>query len=233
MNKHLNESIYHAVQTRPLEVSERDLAKIFDQVRFDARLMEVATEFIRDYWWNINPSEFNRRLKLSKNPFAVKPAIYAVLKCCSFPSEDTKLKFMKWYEVVAQGIKDPSPQLFYFNIYPIGSKSLNAEVDEAIECFSKFNLFAKDLPFNKAIPKTVRTKEMLLGIRLNLLDLEKNECAVNIKNLKWIKHLTNEQMSQDLEINRDFLSRILNNNLNGITLDYLIKKEKVALEKYG
>jgi len=233
MNSNLNESLYHKVQMRPLEISEKDLARIFEQVRFDPRLMEVATEFIRDFWWSINPLIFNKCLKNNKSPYTVKPALFAIIRNCRFSSDEVKLEFIRWYEKVAAGIKDPNSQLFYIGLYKIGSKSMDREVNESIECFSHFNLFSKDLPFNKGKPGVVKTKEVLLGSRLGSLALEKNVHAMNIKKIKQQKHLTNDEMIVDLKINRHFLSKILNNNLDGITLDYLIKKDQMAAEFYG
>lgn len=161
MKNNLNESIYHQVQIRPLDIGERDLARIFEQVRFDPRLMKVATEYVRDFSWNINPQIFNKCLKINKSPFAIKPALYAIIKNFSFPSAEVKLDFIKWYEKVAAGLKDPSPQLFYIGLYKIGSKSMEREVNKVIDSFKTFNLFSKDIPVNKAIPGTVKTKEIL------------------------------------------------------------------------
>jgi predicted XRE-type DNA-binding protein len=215
-------SIYYRIQNQPLEIGEKDLALIFDQVRFDPRLMEVATEFLRDYWWNMNPKILNQRLKKIKSPFAIKPAILAIIKNSTFLNEDVRQGFLTWHESVTAGIKNPNPQLFYIALNKIGSKSMRREEQESLPCFSTFNLLAKDLPFNKAHPGFVKGKEE--GLKFATKDFLKTQCALKIKNFKQSNAFSNVQIMKKLGINRTFLSKILNSKLDGITLDYLSEK---------
>lgn len=217
-------SIYYKIQNQSLQIGERDLARIFDMARFDPRLMEVATEFVRDYWWNLNPSVLNKRLKNAKFPYAIKPAIAAILKNSAFLNEETHSKFIAWYEAVVTGIKNPSPQLFYIALNPIGSKSMRREEEEAIPCFTSFNLIAKDIPFNKGMPGVVKTKDLIANQITNAKGLLKSDLANKIKNYKEANHLKNEEVSKKLGINRVFLSNILNNRLEKVSVDYLLEK---------
>lgn len=219
-----NSSIYYLIQNQPLQVGERDLARIFDMARFDPRLMEVATEFVRDYWWNLNAAALNRSLKNAKYPYAIKPATAAVLRNSIFSDKKTRSEFVDWFEVVVGAIKNPLPQLFYIALNPIGSKSMRREESEAISCFTDFNLLAKDIPFNKGKPGIVKSRDFVSERSTDAKGLLKCELANKIKHYKQYNNLKNDEVSKNLGINRVFLSKILNNRLDGVTLDYLMEK---------
>lgn len=221
------ETLYFPIQNHSLEIGEKDLAHIFERVRFDPRLMEVATEFIRDFWWNLAPETLNHQMKLSKYPFAIKPAILAILRNCHFANPQLQQSFGDWANLVLRGIRDPAPQLFYIGLNKIGSKSMQREENEALACFTQHNLIAKDLPFNKGIPGFVKTKEDQTA-KLNFSDSLKSEFALKIRKFKVSGDYTNAQMTDILKINRTFLSKILNNKLTGISLDYLAEKAQLA-----
>ncbi len=221
------ETLYHPIQNNSFRIGEKDVAHIFARVRFDARLMEVTTEFLRDYWWNLDPQLLNHQMKLSKYPYTIKPSILAILRTCAFPNEKTKDDFFRWCQLVVRGIKDPSPQLFYIGLNKIGSKSMRREEDEALECFTEHHLIAKDLPFNKGFPGTVKTAEDFAH-RTHFVEAKKSECALEIRRFKMRNGFTNKQVMEALQINRVFLSRILNNRLDGITLDYLGEKVRLS-----
>ncbi len=219
-----NSSLYYVIQNQALEIGEKDLARVFCRARFDPRLMEVATEFIRDFWWNVNPSIFNRCLKMTKSPEAIKPALRAILKNCQFPDDQTYQDFLFWYKVVVAGIKNPSPQLFYIGLSKIGSKSMALELDEAVDCFTNFNFIAKDIPFNKGRPGLVKSQALFSQGHISQKQKLKSELAMQIKNYKEQHQYKNDEVSQKLGINRVFLSRILNNRLEKISVDYLLEK---------
>ncbi len=219
-------SIYYKLQNQALSLGEKDVARIFDMVRFDPRLMEVATEFIRDYWWNLNSAVLNKSLKNSKYPYSIRPTISAILKNSTFPNNNIRQQFIEWYESVVSGIKSPPLQLFYFGLSKIGSRSMEREQTEAIPCFLDFNLLAKDIPFNKGLPGTVKTKELLTHVRIDAKEALKSELASKIKHLKIAEKLTNEQIAKRLDMNRSFVSNIMNNRLEHITVDYLLEKTK-------
>nr|BFD64956.1 hypothetical protein BdHM001_36370 [Bdellovibrio sp. HM001] len=219
-------SKYYRLQNLPMQIGERDLARIFNECRFDPRLMEVATEFVRDYWWNLDPKLLNRYLKRTRFPYAIKPAILAIIKHCEFRNEGTRASFLKWRESVVASIKNPSPQLFYIGVHAIGSRAMQAEVSESLPCFSEFNLFAKDLPFNKGNPKFVKNGAEQTN-HFTEAGALKAKMAMKIKSFKKEKSLTNDELSEKLGINRAFVSKIMNNKLDGITLDYLMKRSEL------
>lgn len=227
-------SIYFRIQNNPLEIGEKETASLFDECRLDPRLMEVMTEFIRDFWWNLNPSILNAALKRNRTQGAIKPSLLAIFKNCLFPNDETKKEFTHWYERVNVGLRTPkSPQLFYIGLNKIGSRSMNREVEEALPYFKKYNFFAKDPPFNKGIPGTVKIKSTLLkDERIDPYLSTKNDLAHQIKLLKSSLHLKNTEIIEALGINRMFLSKILKNDLTGISADYLLKKTTLIRSRY-
>jgi hypothetical protein len=225
-------SLYFQLQNHSLKISEKKLAKVFEKVRYDARLMEVATEFIRDFWWNLDPHLLNRRMQISKFPFAIKPAISAILNSCSFSDKIRRHKFTAWCQIASRGIKNPPPQLFYIGLNNIGSNSMRREETEALDCFSSHGLIAKDLPFNKGIPGSVKTREDFPD-RFDFKEILKSDLSLKIKLFKSQNGLNSIETMKALRINRTFLSKILGNNLEGITLDYLAAKAQAAIGPKG
>ena len=148
---------YFKIQNKPLTISERDVAAVLDQSRFDPRLMEIITEFIRDFWWVMNPSELNKASKKSKHPFMIKVATTIILDMCEM-TKCNKEDFTKWYLVVNASIKDPAPQLLYCGIAPIFSNMMRDELEYAIPSALKHNIIVKDLPFNKGIPGVLKSE---------------------------------------------------------------------------
>lgn len=155
MDQNNKASIYHAIQTAPLKVTEAELALHLESARFDPRLYEVLTELMRDYWWNFDSSKVNEALKKNRSPYAIKPALSAIISQCSFSSEELKRVFEDWSAGCTKGIENPNPQLFYIALNKIGSPSMQREVDENQSYFSEFNLISKDSPFNKGFPGEV------------------------------------------------------------------------------
>lgn len=214
--------IYFQIQQKPLSISEKEIAKLYDQSRFDPRLMEVLTEFIRDFWWLLNPEILNKFCKSAKYSFMVKASISAILEYSSLPETD-KSDFLNWVEKSTRGIKDPNPQFLYIAVTPLFSKAAQRESNEALNCFKRHNLFAKDLPFNKSIPGTVRSERNLPPNKIHEIDLLKIKLCRKLKNWKHQLQLSNEQVTQQTGINRVFLSQILNNKIEHISIEYLAK----------
>ncbi|MEK6628137.1 MAG: helix-turn-helix domain-containing protein [Bdellovibrionota bacterium] len=217
--------VYFNIQMHPLELSERDVAKALDKARFDPRLMEIMTEFVRDFWWRLDPTKLNKALKKSKSPFVIK-GITSVIMDFSQMSKESRQEFIDWVYLCTRGIKDPNPQLLYVGVIPFG-KSLFRETAEALPSFFKHNLITKDLPFNKGKPGLLKTCASLSENRLSEIELLKLKYIQKIKNIKIEKKLTNEEICQRTGINRVFLSKILNNKLDGISVEYLKKKSSL------
>lgn len=211
--------IYNEIQYSPFNVGESDLVRFLDLSRLDPRLMEICTEFVRDFWYNLDPVILNKKAKASKYPFMVKAAIVMVWSYCS-ADDELKSKFSVWMNKAMVGIKDPAPQLLYIGVVPVGSKMASRAVTEAIPALLSHNLVENHIPFNKGMAKDLKTEtwaKSKYGI-----DAMKASYAKHIKHLKVIK-LSNEQIMKATGINRAFLSKIINNKLNGISLDYLIR----------
>ena len=77
---------YYKIQMQPLSISESNVAQAFDQSRFDPRLMEIMTEFIRDFWWCLNPQELNKMCKKANHQFMFKASISVILDSCKISS---------------------------------------------------------------------------------------------------------------------------------------------------
>lgn len=206
----------------PLSLSERDVAQALDKSRFDPRLMEIMTEFIRDYWWALGPSQLNKLVKKSKSPFVIKGITSVILDLCQMHPQE-RLQFADWVYYSTRGIKDPNPQLLYIGVIPFG-QSLLRETKEALPSFLKHNLITKDLPFNKGKPGTLKTSANFPKNRLDEIDLLKLKYCKKIKNIKIEKKLSNDEICNLTGINRVFLSKILNNKLTGISVEYLKEK---------
>jgi hypothetical protein len=103
--------LYLIYQTQPLNLSEKEIALSFERSRFDARLFEIVTEHIRDFWWTIDPVYLNQACKKMKSPFVIKCIISAILDYCKI-TINNKYAFQNWSQLACRGIKKPAPQLF-------------------------------------------------------------------------------------------------------------------------
>lgn len=203
-----------------MTVSEKEVAVLLDRSRLDPRLMEVMTEFIRDYWWMLDPKILAKSCKRAKDPFVIKVIVACIFDYCEISEMDRK-QFADWVQQASAGIKDPNPQLFYLGVFPLFSKSLDREVKESLASFNRHNLFAKDLPFNKGLPGSIKSERNPPANKLHDIDLLKLKLSQNIKSLKRNRGLSNEEIIKLTGINRVFLSNILNNKLEKISADYL------------
>lgn len=214
-----NQDLIYKIQMKPLAVSEKELAHSLDRARFDPRLFEVVTEFIRDFWWNLNPTFLNKACRKSGFPFMVKASINPILEYCQMKGEDKK-NFSNWVIEASKGLKLPPPQLLYIGLHPVGSSIIQEELKQALPCFKKLNLISKDLPFNKSIPGDLKSEHHPAPNRTTEVELLKAKLARKIKALK-LQGLSNEEIINSTGINRVFLSKILNNKLERITAEYL------------
>lgn len=215
--------VYHLIQMHPLNVSPREISQLFDRSRMDPRLMEILTEYLRDFWWTLDPIALNKAVKKARFPFVMKAALILILEHCEI-LESEKLEFIGWFQKAVSGIKNPAPQLLYVGVFPIGSKTLQHQVEGALPSLLGFNLILKDLPFNKGKPGVLKGKTQIPQNRINELDLLKVKYVQKIKDFKNKNQLTNEQLIKLSGINRVFLSRIMNNKVEKISIEYLKKK---------
>jgi len=201
------------IQTHPFSLSEKDVAAYLSAARSDPRLMEVMTEHIRDYWWIHHPVLLNRYCKKSEFPFVLRAVIAVIRNHCA-AAKQVYFDFQNWAELAARGIKKPPSQLLYFNIYSIGSRSLRREVKERLPVFFEQGLICKDLPFNKQNPKELGHRPKLT---LENHDLIKLIAAQKLKRLK-LEGLSNQDILKQYNINRVYLSNLLNNKFEKISL---------------
>ena len=221
--------VYNRFQMYPLTVSEKEVAVSLSQARFDPRLMEILTEYIRDFWWTLHPVELNKFCKKNKSPFMIKAVTAILLDYCKTTFEN-RADFSKWMIQAIRGIKDPAPQLLYVGIIPVGSKMMKEEVERALPTLFRHNLIVKDLPFNKDLPGELKSESNLPQNRIDEIDFLKFKWARKIKNFKYENHITNAEMTEKYNINRVFLSKILNNKLGKISVEYLHNKSSLLPE---
>ncbi len=222
-------TVYYTIQMHPLSLSERDVAHAFDRCRFDPRLMEIMTEFIRDFWWAIDPVKTNKACKKSRSPFMLKAAISVIFDHCEMSIKDRNL-FSNWLQTATRGLKDPAPQLLYIGVLPVGSNLIQDEIKNALPSFFKHNLIAKDLPFNKGKPGSLKTELNPAKNKVSEIDLIKLRLARRFIDVKTKHDLSNNDVIRLSGINKVFLSNILNHKLDKISVEYLIKKTTI-LEK--
>jgi len=222
MNNFLNDTrgnVYYKIQNQPLSLSEREIVFSFDQARLDPRLMEVLVEFIRDYWWSMDSARFNSAVKNARFPFMAKAAAICVWNFCE-ASESAKNDFRSWMQISLRGIKNPNPQLLYIGLYRVGSKTMMREVQEAIPCLFKMGLIAKDLPFNKSVPGTIK-EQSTMSDTVSDVEMMKSKLCAEIKKIKAECNLKNADIQRLSGFNRSFLSKTLNNKFENISAEYL------------
>jgi hypothetical protein len=219
----LKKEIYEYVQYSPLSISEKELSQICDRSRFDARLFEITTEYVRDFWWALDAEYLNQNCKKAKSPFVIKCIVSCLFEYCKYDVE-TKKEFTKWMIQATQGISDPKPQLFLVAGYKIASAKEREQVTNGLECFKRHNILYADLPFNKSQPgvlKSVRDFD-----KINEIDFIKIKAILKIKKLSH--EYKNTELIEKIGINRLFLSKVLNNKTDQISAEYLLKASNLC-----
>ncbi|HEY8269255.1 MAG TPA: hypothetical protein VIG33_00080 [Pseudobdellovibrionaceae bacterium] len=216
----MKHAIYFKIQHHPLTLSEKEVAKALELARFDPRLMELMAEHIRDFWWTLEPEDLNRASRKMKSPFVIKALTSVILDRCTMTKED-HADFSQWVWFATRGIKDPPPQFLFIGLTPVGSKSAFNQIKEALPSFFRHNLIAKDLPFNKGNPGSLKTENSPPANRVDELDLLKFNLGKKIKKIKSERAISNHEMTKLTGINTVFLSKILNNKLENISVEYL------------
>jgi DNA-binding Xre family transcriptional regulator len=224
-------NLYAVIQSKPLLLSERDVVACLDRSRLDPRLMEIMTEFLRDFWWTQDPHVLNKAAKRAKFPFMLVASLSAIFAYCEIPS-NLRAPFSSWYSAAIRTIKKPVPQLLYAGVIPIGSRSMQNEIDDGLPAFKKINLFSKDMPFNKSRPGEIKYKHSLAGIRSNELDVLKKTYAATFRTIKDSKKLKNQDIISAIGVSRSSLSKILNYKIEDISAEYLREKSEALAVAY-
>ncbi len=215
----LKKEIYEYIQYSPLRISEKELSQICDRSRFDARLFEITTEYIRDFWWTLDAEYLNQKCKKSKSPFVIKCIVSCIFEYCKY-DDVTKSEFIKWMIQATRGIADPSPQLFLVAGYQIASRKEQEQVTNGLACFRRHNIFYADLPFNKSKPGALKSIRDFDHNKINEIDFIKIKAILKIKKLSH--KYKNAELIEKIGINRLFLSKVLNNKTGQISAEYLM-----------
>lgn len=207
----------------PLSLSEKEVTEILDQTRLDPRLMEVITEYLRDFWWVLDAKSLHKHAKKMKHAFSLKVATTLILDHCEM-DQNQRADFIHWMQEATKSIPNPKPQLYYVSQYPAASRMTWLDLEESLLSFRKVNTYCKDLPFNKGQPGTLKSPTGERPHQASALDLLKLNLARKLKVLKKEQQLSNQQLIQQTGINTVFLSNILNNKLEKISAEYLQEK---------
>lgn len=185
----------------------------------DARLYEVMTEFVRDFWWALEPQILNKELKKQQNGFLIKTIIASIFDYCEI-EDAIRDEFSKWATFASRGVKDlATPELLYQDI-KIGGKYEKRVIENTLPSFKRHNLYFSDIPFNKELPRSVRSRSCW-NTRFNIIDFLKLDAVLKIK--KDSLSLKNIEIEKKYKTNRVFVSRILNNTYDGIKIDFFEK----------
>ena len=222
----LKKEIYEYIQHSPLSTSEKELSQICDRSRFDARLFEITTEYVRDFWWSLDAEYLNQNCKKSKSPFVIKCILSCIFEYCKY-DDLTKSEFTSWMILATRGIADPSPQLFLVAGYQIASPKEQEQVTNGLQCFRRHNIFYADLPFNKSKPGTLKSIRDYDKNKINEIDFIKIKAILKIKKLSHT--YKNTELIEKIGINRLFLSKVLNNKTDQISAEYLMKVASVRV----
>jgi hypothetical protein len=212
--------IYEHIQHAPLSISEKELSQIFDRSRFDARLFEITTEFVRDFWWSLDAEYLNKNCKKAQSSFVVKCVLSCIYEYCKADTL-TRAEYLKWMALATRGIPDPTPQLFLVAGYNIASAKEQEQVVHGLDCFRRHKVFYADLPFNKTVPGALKSMRDYDQNKINEIDLIKIKSTLKIKKLSHI--YKNYELIEKIGINRLFLSKVLNNKTDRISAEYLME----------
>lgn len=211
-------ALYQAMVRSPMSFSEKDLALIIQNGRRDARLAEVVTEHIRDYWWKYNPELLNRRLRTQPWGAAIKPILNQIDEFCDAPSE-LRLEFQAWARTVIRGVRNSPPQLYFYDDSRPRSRSQNREVDEALVSFLSAGYVAKDYLFNKSRPKSIGQRPTASTTTVTRADLLKESISRDIT--QRVGGLSLKEVSQRYGIDRTTMSKIRSGKVSGMSVDRL------------
>lgn len=185
----------------------------------DARLYEVMTEFVRDFWWALEPQVLNKEIKKQHNGFLIKTIITSIFHYCKIEN-NVRHEFSTWSTFAARGVRElATPELLYTNIKKNG-KYEKRIIANTLPSFKQHNLYFADIPFNKGLPKSVKSKNDWNN-RFSLVDFLKLEATLKIK--KDSLSLKNIEIEKKYKTNRVFVSRVLNNSYDGIKINFFEK----------
>lgn len=213
--------LYFKFQQTPLSISESLVGKIISLTRTDPRLLEVITEFIRDYWFVLEPHVLNHFIKKTPDQAVLKAMIATIFTYCKM-EVSVKIEFTEWSKIVLAGIAIPSKKSLFYNSdeIKVGGGIAKRIVSHSIPTFTENGYYFSDLPFNKGIPKSVKSLNDNSS-KISSIEKLKIQSVLKIKE-KTLK-LTNLEVSDLAHTNTTTVSKILNNKFDTIKLETLLK----------
>ena len=185
-------SVYYNLQFAQKKESDKSIALYSQWVRLDPRLGEILVAYIAKFWKSHHPISLNEEIKKQVWPQALgvileQTKLYFFKQSKSSQSSKKKLKeklyemkedlalFQSWYECVMCSIKPASGELFFFEIYSIGSSLFHKEVFHTTKSYRKWGYLGKELMLNKTISlgKTLIPSEQRKCILENLIQKKK------------------------------------------------------------
>jgi hypothetical protein len=155
---------YLEIQNNPENVSLEKLSFYISQLYLSPRLTEVITEYIRDYWSEIEPIGLNKKIKLYPQSNRLYVVFEQIFELCEVDNPNTEINFLNWANTALEGIKKPLNHEHFFD-----DSIFNGFNDDAIQffkndtslnstlLFTKHNFYGKDLFFNKGNPKKLKS----------------------------------------------------------------------------
>lgn len=214
-------SIYSIFQITPFTVSEKFFCESLNASRTDARLYEVVTEHVRDFWWAMEPAILNKQIKKCENGFLIKAIVASIFDYCEF-EQSIRSEFTAWSNIALAGVKDLKSPEFLCLANRLSKKFDQYTINETLPCFKRHKLYFRDSPFNKGLPKDVKSRShKRISDRFSSIDLIKVDAVLRVK--RDSLELNNTDIISKYDTNRSFVSRILNNTYEGIKIDLFEK----------
>lgn len=224
MNSQMS-SLYGQYQYKPISVSELQLTKDLYLTRQDPRFLEIVTEFVRDFWFILEPHTLNKRLKKNKEQGVFKAIISTILANCDTATEELEIRFKKWSVTVLSGVKSPKQIKLFYNSKDVrpGGFTEKKIKQNAIQTFLDAGYYFSDLPFNKGIPKNI----LSLKENLKLSKVEKIKIILANSLKLQALHLNNDELAKKINSNTTTVSKILNNKFENIKVETMMGVEAV------
>lgn len=219
--------LYRELASFPLSFSEKDIALYTQHCRVDPRLAEVVTEHIRDFWWRYSPGVLNKALKKQPWPASIRPMLNQISEYCE-GGEDLKAEFREWARKVCLGIGNVPPQLYFATVLFPRSETDDLEVTETLPSFSRVGYFARDLLFNKGLPKMLGRPDQEAGAILDAEALMKIKVMGEIRPM--LLKMSLKEIEEKFQIDRTTASKLRGGKVEKIGLKRLFKiQERVGL----
>ncbi len=204
----------------PLNISEKFFAEKLTESRRDPRLLEIMTEFMRDYWFVLEPTLLNKLIKKQTDQGVFKAIIHCIIKNCEI-SDNLRTIFFEWVLIALRGVKIPKTTeiLLIEDISP-GDVYSKRIIKNSIAEFLENGYYFNVLPFNKGQAKSVKSLDTS-AIMLKKSDRIKIQAALALKKKLLVQ--TKSDISKRVGSNHYTLYKIANHKWVGIKIDIFEK----------